>query len=146
MTWAEVLEEWPKLCVLKELVRGGFEARSVGVRRKKIRRILTKLGGGGGTAELQVEVGRWRGLKRKERKCTDCDSVEVEDVKYFLMRCKALNREREELIDREKEEGSDWIGRGRGREKCGKNWHAEMSSLQEKWRNCGQRGLYRSMS
>ena len=44
-TWAEVLEEWPKLCVLKELVRGGFEARSVGVRRKKIRRILTKLGG-----------------------------------------------------------------------------------------------------
>ena len=55
-TWAEVLEEWPKLCVLKELVRGGFEARSVGVRRKKIRRILTKLGGG--TAELQVEVGR----------------------------------------------------------------------------------------
>ena len=45
MTWAEVLEEWPKLCVLKELVRGGFEARCVGVRRKKIRRILTKLGG-----------------------------------------------------------------------------------------------------
>ena len=34
--WVEELEEWPKLCVLKELVSGGFEARSVGVRRKKI--------------------------------------------------------------------------------------------------------------
>ena len=50
------MEQWPKLRVLKELVRGGFEARCVGVRRKKIRRILTKLRGG--TAELQVEVGR----------------------------------------------------------------------------------------
>ena len=87
--WAERLEEWPKLCVLKELVRGGFEARRVGVRRKKIRRTLTKLGGGGGTAELQMEVGRWRGLKRKERKCTECNSGEVEDMKCFLMRCKA---------------------------------------------------------
>ena len=48
--WAE-LEERSKLCVLKELcvlkdlVSVGFEARSVGVRRKKMRRILTKLGG-----------------------------------------------------------------------------------------------------
>ena len=39
--WAEELEEQPKLCLLKELVRGGFEAKCVGVRRKKIRRILT---------------------------------------------------------------------------------------------------------
>ena len=38
MMWAKELEEWPKLCVLKELVRGGFEARCVGVRRKKIRK------------------------------------------------------------------------------------------------------------
>ena len=45
-TWAEELEEWPKLGVLKELVSGGFRARSVGVRRKKMRRILTKLRGG----------------------------------------------------------------------------------------------------
>ena len=40
--WREVtakeLDDWPKLCVLKELVRRGFEARSVGVRRKMIRR------------------------------------------------------------------------------------------------------------
>ena len=45
--WAEKLEERPRLCVLKELVRRGFEARCVAVRIKKIRRILTKQGGGG---------------------------------------------------------------------------------------------------
>ena len=41
--WAEELEERQKLGVLNELVRGGFEARCVGVRRKKIKRTLTKL-------------------------------------------------------------------------------------------------------
>ena len=79
--WAEELEEWPKLCVLKELVSGGFEDRCVGVRRKEVRRILAKLREG--TAELQVEMGRWRGLKREERKCTECDSEEVENVNTY---------------------------------------------------------------
>ena len=59
--WAEELEERPKLCVLKELVSGGFEARCVGVRRKKIRRTLTKLregtAGGGGERERFEEGG-----------------------------------------------------------------------------------------
>ena len=55
--WAEELEEWPKLCVLKDLVSGGFEARSVGVRRKKMRRILMKLREGGGVQQSC----RWRG-------------------------------------------------------------------------------------
>jgi len=64
----------------------------MGVRRKKITTILMKLRGA--TAELQVEVGRWRGLKREERKCTECDSEEVEDVKHFLMRCNAWKGER----------------------------------------------------
>ena len=37
----EELEEQPKLCVLNELlVRGGFEAKCVGVRKKEIRRKL----------------------------------------------------------------------------------------------------------
>ena len=101
--WVEELEKWSKLCVLKSwLIKGGFEASCVGVRRKMIRRILMKLakGGGGDTAELQVEVGRWRGLRREERKCTKCDSGEVEDLKHFLMRCKAWNGEREELMEK----------------------------------------------
>ena len=104
---AEKLEEQPKLCVLKELVRGGFEARCVGVRRRKPRRILMKLTGR--TAELQVEVGRWSGLKREERKCTECGSGEVEDVKHFLMRRKVWNGELEGGADGENEEGSDRI-------------------------------------
>ena len=49
-----------------------------------------------------MEVGRWSGLKREERKCTECDSGEVKDVKHFLMRCKALNRERQELMEKMK--------------------------------------------
>ena len=63
MMWAEELEERSKLCVLKELVSGGVEARSVGVRRKKMRRILTKLrgvhraAGGGGEMERFEEGG-----------------------------------------------------------------------------------------
>ena len=76
------LKERPKLCVLKELVRAGFEARCMGVRRKKIGRILMKLRGWG-TAELKVEVERWRGLKREERKCTECDSGEEENGSTF---------------------------------------------------------------
>ena len=36
-----------------------------------------------------MEVGRQRGLNREDRKCTECDSEEVEDVKHFLMWCKA---------------------------------------------------------
>ena len=61
--WVE-LEERSKLCVLKELVSGGFEARCVGVRRKKMRRILRKLkgvysraAGGGGEMERLEEGG-----------------------------------------------------------------------------------------
>ena len=37
----------------------------------------------GGTAELQLEMGRWRGLRREDRKCAECGSGEVEDVKHF---------------------------------------------------------------
>ena len=45
------------LCVKRTGYREGFETRSVRVRRKKIRRILTKLGGGGGGVQQSY---RWR--------------------------------------------------------------------------------------
>ena len=38
-------------------------------------------------------------MKREEKKCTECDSGEVEDVKHFLMICKAWNGEREKLME-----------------------------------------------
>ena len=65
-----------------------------------MRRVLIKLRGG--TPELQVEMGRWRGLRREDRKCAECGSGKVEDVKHFLMRCEAWNRERKELIEKMK--------------------------------------------
>ena len=52
-----------------------------------MRRVLMKLRGD--TAELQVEMGRWKGLRREDRECTECGSGEVEDVKHFVMRCEA---------------------------------------------------------
>ena len=51
---------------------------------------------------LYIIMGRWRGLKREERKCTECDIEEVEDVKHFLMRCKARNGDRVEQIEKMK--------------------------------------------
>ena len=70
------------------------------MRRKKIRRVLTKLRGD--TAELQVEMGRWKGLSREDRKCAECGSGEVEVVEHFLMRCEAWDRERLELMEKMK--------------------------------------------
>ena len=98
--WAEELPDWQKLSVLQELVGRGFKARCVGVRWKKMRRVLTKLRGG--TAELQVEMGRWRGLRREDKKCAECGSEELEDVKHFLMRCEAWDGERKELMEKMK--------------------------------------------
>ena len=67
------------------------------MKSKNLRRVLTKLRGG--TAELQVEMGRWRGLRREGRKC---GSGEVEDVKHFLIKCEAWDRERKELMEKMK--------------------------------------------
>ena len=68
--WAEELEEWPKLCVLRELVRRGFKARCVGVRRNTEAK--------GGYSRAAGGCG-----EREERKCTECDSEEVENVNTY---------------------------------------------------------------
>ena len=92
-----------------------------------------------------MEVGKWRGLKREERKCIECDSGEVEDVKHFLMRCKTWNGEREELMEKRRYivTGLDEVKEERRWHEF-LTWHAEMSPSQKVWRNCGQRGLCRS--
>ena len=41
-------------------------------------------------------------MRREDRKCAECDSGEVEDVKHFLMRCEAWDRERKELMEKMK--------------------------------------------
>ena len=47
------------------------------------RRVLVQLRGG--TAALEVETGRWRGVSREGRVCRNCRSEEVENVEHWLM-------------------------------------------------------------
>ena len=60
------------------------------------RRSLAQLRGG--TAVLEVETGRWRGVSREGRVCRNCRSEEVENVKHWLLRCTGMAEEREKLI------------------------------------------------
>ena len=64
----------------------------------------------GGTAALEVETGRWRGVSREGRVCRSCRSEEVENVEHWLLRCTGMAEEREKLIMtmREKVEGRVW--------------------------------------
>lgn len=34
----------------------------------------------GGTAALQIEIGRWQGVEREETESKECQSGEVDDV------------------------------------------------------------------
>ena len=95
--WNEELERKPKLSVMQTMIMECGEAsRCAGIRLKSERRMLLKLRGG--TAPLQVEMGRWRGVKREDRTCKECNSGEVEDVEHWLMRCPAWNNQRESLL------------------------------------------------
>ena len=64
--------------------------------KKRERSMLIKLRGG--TAAFQVEVGRWRGVKREERICKECQSGEVEDVCHWLLQCPAWDHIRQPLF------------------------------------------------
>ena len=39
-------------------------------------------------------------MRREDRKCAECGSGEVEDVKHFVMRYEAWDREWEELMEK----------------------------------------------
>ena len=67
------------------------------VKSKAERRMMLKLRGG--TAALQIEVGRWHGMKREERVCKECDSGEVEDVFHWLLQCSAWDHLRQLLLE-----------------------------------------------
>ena len=68
------------------------EGCGIMVKGKTRRRRLVKLRGE--RAELAVETGRWRGLRREERICKNCRGGEVEDVGHLLMRCTYVENER----------------------------------------------------
>ena len=63
----------------------------------------------GGTAELRIETGRWRGLERQERICKCCESGEVEDVEHLVMRCAHVKEERGKLMELMDEMVEGWL-------------------------------------
>ena len=91
-------------------IANGYEckARCVEVAIKRQRSMLAKLRGG--TAELRIETGRWRGLERQERICKCCESGEVEDVEHLVMRCAHVKKERGKLMELMDERVEGWPG------------------------------------
>ena len=64
--------------MMTEIAAVELESSCVVLKRKRDRRMMIKLRGG--TAALQIEVGRWQGVERKERTCKEYQSEEVEDI------------------------------------------------------------------
>ena len=98
-SWKQEMSEKPKLEVLRMIVDKDCKGRSAQIESKEVRRMVTKLRGG--TAQLRIETGRWKGEGREERKCKECSGQEVEDAKHFLLKCARWQDERE-LIERVK--------------------------------------------
>ena len=103
VAWREAMDSWKeearshsKLAEVKKLIEKGYEARCVEVKCKWRRRVLVQLRGG--TAALEVETGRWRGVSREGRVCRNRRSEEVENVEHWLLRCTGMAEEREKLI------------------------------------------------
>ena len=59
------LDSKPKLSMLSSVCASGFDGRCWKVREKSHRKVLMMLRGG--TAPFQIEIGRWKGIPRKER-------------------------------------------------------------------------------
>ena len=72
VAWRQVVESWrveakshSKLVEMYMPMEKGCKSRCVEVKCMKKRWIMTKLRGG--TAGLEIETGRWRGVSREER-------------------------------------------------------------------------------
>ena len=114
IAWRKVREVWreeargrSKLGMIGRLMDYECKARCVEVDSKRQRRMLAKLRGG--TAELRIETGRWRGLERQERICKCCESGEVEDVEHLVMRCAHVKEERGKLMELMDERVEGWL-------------------------------------
>ena len=94
--WREELERKPKLSTMQTIIMECEESRCAGIKMKSERRMILKFPGG--TAPLQVEMGRWQGVKREERTCKECNSGEGEDVIHWLLRCPTWNSQRQSLM------------------------------------------------
>ena len=115
VAWRKVREVWreearvrSKLGMMGRLMDDECKSRCVEVDCKRQRRMLAKLRGG--TAELRIETGRWRGLKREERICKNCRSGEVEDAEHLVMKCELVKEERGKLLELMDERVEGWQG------------------------------------
>ena len=115
VAWRKVREVWreearvrSKLGMMGRLMDDECKSRCVEVDCKRQRRMLAKLRGG--TAELRIETGRWRGLKREERICKNCRSREVEDAEHLVMKCELVKEERGKLLELMDERVEGWQG------------------------------------
>ena len=106
IAWRKVRQVWreeargrSKLVMIGRLMDYECKAQCVEIDGKGQRSMLAKLRGG--TAGLRIETGssRWCGLERQERICKCCESGEVEDVKYLVMRCAHVKEERGKVIE-----------------------------------------------
>ena len=95
--WREKAKGSSKLEMTGKLMDNECKAHCVGMDCKRRRRMMAKLRGG--TAELRIETGRWRGLKREERICKNRRSGEVEEAKHLVMRCELVKEERGKLLE-----------------------------------------------
>ena len=87
--WREAVDSWreeagghSKLAEVHKLIEKGYEAQCVEVKCTWRRRVLVQLRGG--TAVLEVETGRWRGVSREGRVCRNCRSEEVVIIHWSL--------------------------------------------------------------
>ena len=60
-----------------------------------------------GTADLRIETGRWRGLRREDRVCTICCDGEIEDTEHLILRCKVAGEERKNVLEEMKKLDGD---------------------------------------
>jgi hypothetical protein len=52
-----------------------------------------------GSHWLNIELGRWQGLDREERKCQRCEMGMVDDEEHMVFHCSKFNELREEYQD-----------------------------------------------
>ncbi len=53
-----------------------------------------------GILPIEVETRRYKNLERKDRKCTLCNTGEIEDQLHFALKCPIFNQYRSEFVDK----------------------------------------------
>ncbi len=96
--WDEEILSNRKLSVYA-LVKDSYDIDSytTEINDRHLRKYLTCLRLG--SHPLQIEVGRYNYIPRQERKCTLCNSQNVEDESHFLLSCPLYTTLREDLFN-----------------------------------------------